>query len=127
MENYIDKNSIVNVEYSKEVLVNTIYKNYKKPCKLFWLIPLGEGREVYQTVNEYDSWEHSYKTLEQCFYYEFNQNKYTLRGNKVYYKPFVKVSLSNNKEILKYFDNNIEAEKYINSLGLDKLNNFIKL
>ena len=127
MENYIDKNSIVNVEYSKEVLVSTIYKNYKKPFKLFWLIPLGKGREVYQTVNEYDNWEHSYKTLEQCFYYEFNQNKYTLRGNKVYYKPFVKVSLSNNKEILKYFNNNIEAEKYINSLGLDKLNNFIKL
>ena len=129
MEKYIDRNSIVSLETHEMEFIVEFFKVYKKPYKLFGIFKISEGKWVYQTFEEYKPGYAAYDTLEEAFnktFYGYKQN-YLFVDNKAYRKPFATMKDTNKNTYTKYFNDEKEMDKYIESLELDVVKKYVKI
>lgn len=131
MEKYVDKNSITSVQKYDKELICEINKVYKKPWKLFGLIPITKGRFVYQkNTTKYNSFHNYFKSFDDAFDYYFYRNRmyrYEINDGKIYLKPRVVVTDNNGCEYKKTFNSEKELDCYIDSLGINLQKNYITI
>lgn len=129
MEKYLDKNSITSVERYEKSLVCEINKVYKKPWKLFWLLPITKGKYVYQrNSNKFNRFDDYFPNFEDAvWYYCYNRSKYEIDGEKIYLKAHVVVTDNNGTEYFKSFNSEKEVDSYIESLGINIQKNYITI
>lgn len=129
MEKYLDKNSITSVERYEKRLLCEINKVYKKPWKLFGLLPITKGRYVYQKdYNKTNSLDYYFPNFEDAvWFYSYNRSKYEIDGEKIYLKAHVVVTDNNGTEYCKSFNSEKEVDSYIESLGINIQKNYITI